>query len=139
MYIKRATKEDISAIRHLLESTPGKFTFLDSCINKRDLSYCVRSEDGELVGFLWCGFMANNKIAHIDHFCVAPSHRHKSIAKDLATIIFTELTSRGVEYCNAFSMPDVHQLRLLKSLSNSGPGAGGAKVTQGLMLEWFKG
>lgn len=135
MYIKRASKEDIPAIRYLL-SQSGKFTFLDSCINKRDLSFCARDESGVLAGFVWCGLMANNRIAHIDYLCVSPNYAKVGIAKDLMTHVFRELNARGAKYGHAFSIQDEHQIKFLKNLQKSE--AFNCKIHQGFTLEWFK-
>lgn len=96
MIIKPANKQDLPAINYLLNKY-GKMSVSDSYINKKDVALQVREESGELIGFIWCGLMANGTIAYIDKFCIDPEYTHRGIGLLLAKYLQQVLHKRKVK------------------------------------------
>ncbi len=116
MYISKAHKQDLPAIKALLEPT-GKFLFEDQAINKRDLAYQVRLESGELIGFIWCGIMAGGKVGYIDHFCVKPEHAKSGVGKGLIEQILLEAKARKIKHLISNTANDGDQIKTIVGLS----------------------
>jgi N-acetylglutamate synthase-like GNAT family acetyltransferase len=139
MYIKRATKDDIPAIKALISKQAKKVPFFESMINKSDIAYQVRTEDGTLIAFLYCGLMANKKIAYIDSLVVDPEYKNQKVAARLALHIHQELRARKIDRCSAFSMQDSEQRKLFSSLEKlSAYTKEVPTVSGGVLIEWFK-
>lgn len=96
--ISRAKPADLDAIRYLLSRYGSKLVVLPEHINHRDVALQARHNDtGELVGFLWCGLMAKNKIGYIDKFTVSPEFSKHGIGNLMALRLLQELVKIGVK------------------------------------------
>lgn len=118
MYISKAYKEDLPAIKSLLEPTE-KFLVVDSIINKQDLAYQVRTEEGELVGFIWCGLMAKGRIGYIDHFCVKPEYAKHGVGKGLLEAVYHEARARKIKHILSNTANDDHQIKTMVGLGKT--------------------
>jgi len=136
MYISRATKSDIPAIEHLLAPS-GKFLFSKRAINKVDLAYQVRNEEGRLVGFIWCGLMAGKSVGYIDHFCIAPDYAKQGIAQGLWDHLYKEVKARGIKYLLGNTANDDHQIKTMVGLSKAAQSKSvSVKSWPGVIFAW---
>lgn len=74
----------------------GKMDVGPEHINSKDIALCARDKSGALVGFLFLGLMAQNKVGYLDKFCVDPDHTKKGVGNALARAAFQAATKRGV-------------------------------------------
>ena len=96
IYCKRARKEDLPAIRLLLQET-GKMLIDEKYLTPRDIAIQARDSDtGEVVGFLWCGVMAGNSLGYLDKFQVAQSRSRQGIGNLMAKAMLAEVKRRGI-------------------------------------------
>jgi N-acetylglutamate synthase-like GNAT family acetyltransferase len=105
VYISRASKQDLPAIKELLHQY-AKFTVEAYHLTKRDLAFMARLESGELVGFMWVGLMANNKIAYVDKVTIHPKFHKQGILQKLYAEAFKQAFMRGVEFAEGYIRQD---------------------------------
>lgn len=96
MIISRASKQDLPAIRFLMQQYGNKMIVTEDHLNKRDIALQARIE-GELVGFAWGGLMAKNTIMYIDKVAVDPKHNKQGIVKFLYKELFKQALQLGVK------------------------------------------
>lgn len=96
MYIKKAIKSDLPAIKHLM-ATYGKMEVDASLLNSRDIALQARLDSGELVGFTWIGVMANGTLGYSDKTTVDPAYAHQGVAAALLKEALKQCHSRGVK------------------------------------------
>ncbi len=96
MVISKATKQDLPAIRYLMQQYGNKCIVTEDHINKRDISLQARI-DGNLVGFVWGGLMAKNTIMYIDKVAVDPLYVKQGIVKVLYKELFKQALKLGVK------------------------------------------
>jgi hypothetical protein len=83
MIIRRAQTRHLEAINSIIGGY-GLFTVNDGHLNTKDIAL-VAIEDDQVVGFMWCGIMANGQKALIDYFAIAPEYTTKGVGNKLAT------------------------------------------------------
>lgn len=93
MIVTRCKSADYPAIKHLLSLYDKKMDITRSHLNKRDIALQVRLPTGEIIGFVWCGLMANKTIAYVDKAVVHPAYHHKGVLNKL----YLELLSKAYE------------------------------------------
>ena len=82
MQIRRAKINDLHAIKHLLQQY-AKCDIEPYHLNKRDIALVAYADSGELIGFVWAGLMAGNKVAYVDKVAVAPGYTGKGVCQAL--------------------------------------------------------
>jgi N-acetylglutamate synthase-like GNAT family acetyltransferase len=93
--IRVAKRFDLPAIRELMQ-THGKNSVEEYHINNRDISL-VAEMDGKLVGFVWCGLMAQNKFAYVDKVSVHPDYQKKGVTNKLYWALGKRMVRAGVK------------------------------------------
>lgn len=94
--VKRATKKDLPAIRFLMQKYGNKMLVCEWHINNKDIALQARHDDGTLVGFVFGGLMANNKVCYVDKIAIDPEYRKQGIANKLYQELFKVALNRGV-------------------------------------------
>src|ERR1700743_1916476 len=95
--ISRCNKRDIAAIASLCSLYGKKIEITPDHINKRDISLQARLSTGEIVGFLWCGLLANKTICYMDKVVIHPDFHHKQILNKLYTELFKIAYKLGIK------------------------------------------
>lgn len=88
---------DLSAIKNLLSLYGKKIEITPAHLNKRDISLQARLPSGELVGFVWCGLMANKTLAYVDKAVIHPDHHHQGILNTLYKALFKRAYELGIK------------------------------------------
>lgn len=91
-------------------------------LNKKDIALQARLESGELIGFLYCGLMANNTIAYIDKVAIDPSHTGKGVINAMYKELFKIAYSKGVKSVFGFIRHDEYHLKSCKAALRMGLG-----------------
>lgn len=97
MHITRATRADLPAIQALMASYGNKMIVEAYHLNKRDIALQARSEEGQLIAFMWAGLMGNDKVAYIDKVAVMPSRTGEHVVKQLYLEAMRLGKKRGVQ------------------------------------------
>jgi N-acetylglutamate synthase-like GNAT family acetyltransferase len=97
MNVRRAKKTDLGGIQELMALYGHKMTVEGHHINHRDVSLVAVTDDGQIVGFVWAGLMAQNKVAYLDKFVVHPEHAGKKVGHALALKAFEIGKKLGVQ------------------------------------------
>jgi N-acetylglutamate synthase-like GNAT family acetyltransferase len=84
MNIRRAKKSDLSAIKDLMALYGNKMSVEGHHINHRDVSLVAVTDEGQIIGFVWAGLMAQNKVAYLDKFTIHPEYAKKGVGQKLA-------------------------------------------------------
>lgn len=63
---------------------------------KYDISI-IAEDKGKIVGFIWCGLMANRKLGYIDYFTVHPEYASTGIGRALGTQLVRIAKNKGVD------------------------------------------
>lgn len=105
--VRRATKEDLPAIRELRSKyTKGMADLTPAHFNKKDIALQARDDNGKLVGFTWIGLMAGSTLGYSDHTIVDPAYLKQGVTK----LLFSEVTKiakqRGCKQCFAITRRD---------------------------------
>lgn len=93
--IRRAKSYHLSDI-HVLCNQYGYETVDKNCINNKDLSI-VALDDKAVIGFLWCGLMANQKLGYISHFLVDAKYTKKGVGNLMAKRLYELCKLKKVE------------------------------------------
>lgn len=88
---------DLFAIQHLMSMYDKKLDITAAHINKRDISLQARLATGELVGFVWCGLLANKTLCYMDKVVIHPDFHRKQILNELYTELFKIAYKMGVK------------------------------------------
>ena len=116
MYIKRATRQDLPAVLALSKRYPDKlFAIKDYLFNSRDIALQARTDTGELVGFIWGGLMAGNRLMYIDMALVDPEYVSLGVFQALAEALELQAQKRGVKSCFAVTLHDAHYPAVCKA------------------------
>lgn len=97
IFISKCTQQDLPAVQELLRYYGNKCLVNESHINRRDISLQARLEDGKLVGFVFCGLMANKTQAYIDKATIHPDHHKQGILNLLYKELFKICYKLGVK------------------------------------------
>lgn len=121
--ISRATKSDLSAIRHL-SAIYGEKMSIDECLfNSRDIALQARLDNGYLAGFVWAGLMANGKIAYVDKVMVHPEMSDMGVLPALYKELFAAALRRGVKQAFGFIRHDLYHDKSAKAALHMAWGA----------------
>jgi N-acetylglutamate synthase-like GNAT family acetyltransferase len=116
MHIHKASKQDLPAIRMLMQSY-GKMVVGPEHVNQRDIALCARDDEGRLVGFLYMGLMAQNKVGYLDKFCVDRGLAGKGVGSALAMACFEAAKKRGVrEVFGVIRQDEFHEKSAMNAL-----------------------
>jgi predicted GNAT superfamily acetyltransferase len=74
----------------------NKLTLTESHLNKKDLALQARTDSGELVAFMWAGFMANGTVVYIDKVVCRPDYSGSGVVRALYAEALRIGVSRGV-------------------------------------------
>ena len=96
MHISRATKEDLPAVRALMNQYGNKMLVEEYHLNRRDIALQARDNDGKLAAFVWGGLMANNQVMYIDKVACDPQYIGKGLINQLYKELFKLALKRGV-------------------------------------------
>lgn len=122
MIISRCHKSDLPAIQYLMELYGNKCIVEANHINKKDIALQARLESGELIGFIWCGLMANNTIAYVDKVTVDPAHTGNGVIHNLYKELFKIAYSKGVKQVFGIIRHDAYHLKSAKAALRMGLG-----------------
>lgn len=106
IYITRAIKSDLPAIQDLMLKYGNKCIVESYHLNKKDIALQARLETGELVGFVYCGLLAEGKVAYMDKVTIDPMHHKKGILISLYSELFKRAYRRGVKEVTGFIRHD---------------------------------
>lgn len=95
MIYTRAQESHIPAINQLLEAG-GQAPMLSPDHLKYDISVVALDKD-KVVGFIWCGLMANKRIGYIDLFTVDLEYAGRGVGRALGTQLIRVAKQKGVE------------------------------------------
>lgn len=97
MIITRCKPVDYPAIKHLLGMYDKKLDITKAHLNKRDIALQARLSTGEIIGFVWCGLMANKTICYVDKAVVHPGYHHQGVLNKLYKELFKIAYSMGAK------------------------------------------
>lgn len=114
MIISRCTKADLPAIQYLMGQY-AKTTITPEHLNKKDIALQARLESGELIGFVWCGLMANNTIGYVDLVTVDPTHTGRGVIHALYHELLVIAYNKGVRKAFGIIRHDQYHLKSAKA------------------------
>jgi N-acetylglutamate synthase-like GNAT family acetyltransferase len=82
MIIRKARKSDLPGIT-ALTSYYGMASPTEAFINSRDISLVACEDSGKIVGFVWCGLMAKNKLGCVDFFVIDPTYSGQKVGEKM--------------------------------------------------------
>lgn len=129
MIISKCHKSDLPAIRYLMLQYGNKMIVEETHLNKKDIALQARLESGELIGFLWCGLMANNTIAYMDKVAVDPAHTGNGVINALYIELFRIAYKKGVRTVIGFVRQDEYHLKSCKAALKMGLGGDAISYT----------
>lgn len=97
LLISRARKQDLPAIHELMRLYGSKMQVGSEHLNNRDIALQARNANGELVGFVWAGLMAQNTLAYIDKVAIRPDYAKQGVSQLLYHELFKLGARRGVK------------------------------------------
>lgn len=139
VYITRANKQDLLAIQDLMLKYGNKMLVESYHLNKKDITLQARLATGELVGFLYCGLLAEGKIAYMDKVVIDPNHHKQGILLELYKELFKEAYRKGVREVIGFIRQDEFHVASCKQALRMGLGGDAISYTMvGANLEFMK-
>lgn len=122
MIITRCRKSDLPAIQYLMHKYGDKMVVTEDHLNKKDIALQSRLPSGELIGFIWCGMLANNTVAYMDKVAVDPDYSSKGVINELYKEGFKMAYKRGARTVLGFIRHDDHHLKSCKAALRMGLG-----------------
>lgn len=97
--VRRAGRQDLAAINELMKAyaKTADMAVAEHHINSRDVALVAREPEGSVVGFLWMGLMACNRIAYLDKFVVHPDYARQGVGKLMALRMYDIGRNLGVK------------------------------------------
>lgn len=95
--ISRCKPGDFFAIQHLMSMYEKKLDITRAHLNKRDIALQARLPSGELIGFIWCGIMANKTLCYMDKVIIHPDFHHNQILNALYQELFKIAYKMGIK------------------------------------------
>lgn len=128
IYITRASKSDLPAIQDLMNKY-GKCIVESYHLNKKDIALQARLETGELVGFIWAGMLAENRVVYMDKVAIDPNHHKQNILIALYKELFKIAYNKGVKEVTGFIKHDEYHIAGCKQALKMGLGADATSYT----------
>lgn len=130
MYISKCNRSDLPAIQELMEKYNNKCVVTADHLNKRDIALQARLETGELIGFIWCGLLANNTVAYMDKVAVDPAHSGNGVIHALYEELFKMALAKGVKDVEGYIRHDDFHLKSCKAAVRMGLGGDNLSYTR---------
>lgn len=95
--VRTATKQDLNEIQVLLGKYDNIMQVNSEHLNNYDVALQARLDSGELVGFIWCGLMANKTLGYVDKFVVDPKYANQKVGLLLCQTLTKTLLTLGIK------------------------------------------